>query len=169
MGIFWDIVILALLAALIIWSIRSLKKSSCSGSCSSCGEGGCSGCSGCSGAVDKNAVEQVRRQIEILKSDAVAVCCRNIDCSRFEQTDHFQINFVKDGKVLGSLTTSSGLTGTAQRIAMLKNCTVNDVICTGIGAGALHKLEDAGIRCHVVNENSRDAALQNFLVKETMI
>lgn len=166
MGLFWDIVIVALLAALIVWSIKNLRKSSCSGSCSSCGEGGCSGCSGCSsGAVDKNAIEQVKRQVEILKSDAVAVCCKDVDCSLFERADHFQINFVKDGRILGSLTTSTGLTGTVQRIEMLKSCTVNDLICTGIGAGALHRLEKAGIRCHVVSENSRDAALQSFMHK----
>ena len=72
----------------------------------------------------------------------------------------FRISFVRDGQVLGSMISSSGLRGTKEKIGLLKNCTVNRVVCRGIGAGALRQLEAAGITCTVVPEDSCDAAVR---------
>ena len=73
MGSIATILILALLAVIVFYCIRSLAKggSSCGGNCSSCG-GSCNHCGSGKGhgAID---AEEVRRQVEILKSEAVAV------------------------------------------------------------------------------------------------
>ena len=155
------ILILALLAVIVFFCVRSLVsgRSSCGGNCSSCG-GSCSGCGGGKkqGTVD---AEEVRRQVEILKSEAVAVACGGGSyCALFEQAECFRISFVRDGQVLGSMISSSGLRGTKEKIGLLKNCTVNRVVCRGIGAGALRQLEAAGITCTVVPEDSCDAAVR---------
>ena len=157
-----SIIIGGLLILLVIYCIRSLAggKSSCGVDCSGCG-GSCGSCGQC--GTDKNALEEVRRQVAILKSEAVAVCCDEIDCVNFERADFFRISFVKDGQILGTLVTSSGMKGTRNRIEMLKSCTVNQVVCRGIGAGARHQLEAAGIQCSIVNAQSRDEALSEFI------
>ena len=113
--------------------------------------------------------EEVRRQVEILKSEAVAVACGGGTCCvPFEQAECFRISFVKDGQILGSMISSSGLRGTKEKIALLKNCTVNRVICRGIGAGALSQLEAAGIPCDVVREEGCDAAGRHTGIREIM-
>ena len=161
MGSIATILILALLAVIVFYCIRSLAKggSSCGGNCSSCG-GSCNHCGSGKGQGATDA-EEVRRQVEILKSEAVAVACGGGTCCvPFEQAECFRISFVKDGQILGSMISSSGLRGTKEKIALLKNCTVNRVICRGIGAGALSQLEAAGIPCDVVREEGCDAAVR---------
>ena len=150
-----NIILILVIAAVVVLSVRSLIKGG--GSCS----GNCSGCSsGCSSGVDRKTVEETRRKMKMLSSEAVAVCSRYSECVNFEQTDTFMIGFIKDHEILGTQISSAGLGGTAEKIDLLRRCRVRTVICRGIGSGALHRLEKAGISCMVVEENSAKKAMQ---------
>lgn len=153
-----NFILVALIAAVVVLCIRSLMKGKGSGGCS----GDCSGCgSSCSSSkVDRNTIEEVRREMKRLSCEVVAVSCGDGVCVGFEQTDYFSLSFLKDGTVLETLITSSGLGGTAEKIDLLRKCRAGKVICKGIGAGALHRLENAGIPCVIVQETQREAALQ---------
>ena len=129
MGSIATILILALLAVIVFYCIRSLAKggSSCGGNCSSCG-GSCNHCGSGKGqgAID---AEEVRRQVEILKSEAVAVACGGgTYCVPFEQAECFRISFVKDGQILGSMISSSGGVSSKPRPVQSKNLSYPKVL-----------------------------------------
>lgn len=151
-----DFILAALIAVLVALSIRYLLKGggSCSGSCSSCK-------SGCSSAqADKKTIEETRMKMKMLSSDVIAVCCRDMMCVPFEQADYFLMGFVKNGALTDTMISSSGLGGTSEKLDLLKKCRVKTIVCTGTGAGALHKIEKAGIACKTVAPVRRDDALQ---------
>ena len=60
-----------------------------------------SGGSSCSSSkVDRNTIEEVRREMKRLSSEVIALSCKDGLCTGFEQTDYFTLCFLKDGAVL---------------------------------------------------------------------
>ena len=153
-----DFLLTALIVVIVVLCLRGLRSGKGSGGCS----GNCSGCgSSCSSSkVDRNTIEEVRREMKRLSSEVIALSCKDGLCTGFEQTDYFTLCFLKDGAVLETLITSSGLGGTEDKIDLLRKGRARRVICRGIGAGALNRLEKAGITGTVVQETQREAALQ---------
>ena len=84
----------------------------------------------------------------------------------FGRTENFKLYTVEDGKVISAQVISSGGTGHGALAGLLKNQTVDVLICGGIGAGAQNALANAGIELCSGAQGDADAAVEAYLKGE---
>ncbi len=81
----------------------------------------------------------------------------------FGHTEHFKVYDVENGKV--TITTLIGTNGSGHGALadILKKCSVDTLICGGIGDGAQRALAEAGIRLYGGVSGDPDSAVQALL------
>lgn len=84
----------------------------------------------------------------------------------FGRTENFKIYEVEDGKVLSSEVMNSNGVGHEALAWLLKDNTVDVLICGGMGQGAQDALAEAGIEVCAGAEGDTDAAVEAYLKGE---
>lgn len=81
----------------------------------------------------------------------------------FGHTEHFKVYDVENGKVAVTTLISTNGSGHGALADILKKCSVDTLICGGIGGGAQRALAEAGIRLYGGVSGNSDSAVQALL------
>lgn len=83
----------------------------------------------------------------------------------FGHTERFKIYDVENGKITVATTINTNGSGHGALADILKKCSVDTLICGGIGAGAKRALAEAGITLYGGVSGSADQAVADLLSK----
>lgn len=81
----------------------------------------------------------------------------------FGHTEHFKVYDVENGKVTVTTLIDTNGSGHGALADILKKCSVDTLICGGIGGGAQRALAEAGIRLYGGVSGDSDSAVQALL------
>lgn len=81
----------------------------------------------------------------------------------FGHTERFKVYDVENGKIVVTTTVNTNGSGHGALADILKKCSVDTLICGGIGAGAKRALEEAGIDFYGGVSGSADQAVEDLL------
>lgn len=84
----------------------------------------------------------------------------------FGHTERFKVYDVEDGKISVATTINTNGSGHGALADILKKCSVDALICGGIGAGAQRALAEVGITLYGGVTGDADQAVQDLLAEQ---